>query len=278
MDAPHDLASLLRRLSAALGPLWRAALALQPPEALLGGLVIGVAFLYASVGFGGGSGYLAVMSLFDIPARIAASTALSLNVIVAGVAFINYERHGHFRARLLWPFALASIPAAFVGGVLPLGQLAYQLLLNAVLLYVALRLLLTNDASLFRRPVQAPSWPVALASGAVLGLLSGMLGIGGGIFLSPLIVLAGWGEPKQAAASSAGFILLNSLSGLAGRALGGGLEFGSSGVLLLVLGAAGGLAGSFLGARYLSGRAVRRLLGVILLVAVARFLWSWLGG
>lgn len=249
----------------------------QAPAPLLAGLVLLVAFLYASVGFGGATGYLAVMSFFAISPPVAASTALTLNVVVAGIAFTNYTLHGHLQARLLWPFLLASIPAAFLGGTLRLEQVTYQVLLNVVLLYVAARMLFSNHLSRPDRVLKPPSWLLALASGAALGLLSGMLGIGGGIFLSPLILLAGWGAPKQAAASSAGFILLNSLSGLAGRAWSGALEFGQFGGWLVILGVIGGIAGSTLGARFLSGLAVRRLLGVVLLIAVARFVAAALG-
>lgn len=234
-----------------------------------------VAFLYASVGFGGGSGYLAVMSFFDIPAEITASTALSLNVIVAGVALVNFSRRGHLQPRLLWPFVITSIPFAFIGGTIPLQQGTYQVLLNVVLALVALRLLFSRPNENPGQLPQIPSNPLALFAGALLGLLSGMLGLGGGIFLSPVILLADWGTPQQAAASSAGFILLNSISGLLGRALAGSLQFGQYGGLLLILGIVGGLAGSFVGARYLSGAVIRKLLGIVLLVAVVRFLISW---
>jgi len=243
----------------------------------LGGLVFSIAFLYASVGFGGASGYLAVMSLFEVPAPIAASTALSLNVVVAGAAFANYARHGHLRQRLLWPFVFTSIPAAFLGGTLNIGQLTYQILLNAVLFYLGLRLLFADNQGPSGRPLKTPSWSLALTSGVILGLLSGMLGIGGGIFLSPLILLAGWGDTKQAAASSAGFILLNSVGGLAGRAWSGTLQYGPLGGILILLGLAGGLAGSYLGVRYLSRQTIRRILGVVMLIAVAWFLVGWLG-
>jgi uncharacterized membrane protein YfcA len=246
------------------------------PMPLLGGFVLIIAFLYASVGFGGASGYLAVMSLFEIPASIAASTALSLNVVVAGTAFVNYSRKGHLRPRLLWPFVLTSIPAAFLGGTFHLEQLTYQILLNTILFYLGLRLLFAKDQGLSRKPLKIPSWSLALISGVSLGLLSGMLGIGGGVFLSPLILLAGWGDTKQAAASSAGFILLNSISGLAGRASSGTLEYGSLGGILLLLGLVGGLAGSYLGVHYLSHQAIRRILGLVMLIAVVWFLIGWL--
>jgi uncharacterized protein len=252
-------------------------LALSTSMPFLAGLVLIIAFLYASVGFGGATGYLAVMSLFDIPSTIAASTALSLNVIVSGIAFVNYTRYGHLQVNLLWPFLITSIPAAFVGGTLQVGQVSYQVLLNLVLLYVALRMLLGNSKMTFSQYANPPIWLVAILVGAVLGLLSGILGVGGGIFLAPIILLSGWGSPKHAAASSAGFIFFNSIAGLTGRAWSGTLQFGEHGPLLIVLGIVGGIAGSYLGARHLPGQVIRRLLGLVLLIAVTRFLIVWLG-
>ena len=257
--------------------LYLSAFVVPPTFPHMVGLVFLVAFLYASVGFGGASGYLAVMSFFDIPAAIAASTALSLNVIVSGIAFFNYTRFGHLQVKLLWPFLIGSIPAAFIGGTLQVSQIIYQILLNLVLLFVALRLLWGNSRNTLEGGVTPPSWIVALLSGVILGLLSGVLGVGGGIFLSPLILITGWGLPKHAAASSSGFIFTNSIAALAGRAWGGTLHFGEFGPILIVFGIMGGLAGSYLGARFYSGQMIHRLLGVILLIAVARFLFVWLG-
>jgi len=255
--------------------------------------VLSIAFLYASVGFGGASGYLAAMSLFAIPPQTMASTALTLNILVSSIAFIAYYRARHFVPRLLWPFLLTSIPAAFVGGYIRVETNTYLLLLYLALSYVAFRMLFFRGSARGGRHklsrsfgVGAASPPVrsnseelpgsfslvaALFSGALIGLLSGIIGIGGGIFLSPLIVLAGWGTPKQAAASAAAFVLINSVSGLAGRLWGGNLDLGLLGLSLLPLGVLGALGGSQLGARYLSGEALRRLLGVVLLIAVLRF-------
>jgi uncharacterized protein len=244
---------------------------------LLAGVVFLIAFLYASVGFGGATGYLAVMSFFDIPSTIAASTALSLNVIVSGIAFVNFARYRHLHINLLWPFLVTSIPAAFIGGTLQVGQVAYQVLLNLVLFIVALRMLLGDSKISYSQNANPPIWQVAILVGAILGLLSGILGIGGGVFLAPIILLAGWGSPKHAAASSAGFIFLNSIAGLTGRAWGGTLQFGEYGPVLIVLGILGGLVGSYIGARHLPGQMIRRLLGVVLLIAVTRFLFVWLG-
>ncbi|MFO3796527.1 MAG: sulfite exporter TauE/SafE family protein, partial [Anaerolineales bacterium] len=173
-------------------------------------LIFVVALVYSSAGFGGASGYLLVMGFFHAPPQVMSSMALILNVIVSTISFWNYFRAGHFRPRLLLPFLATSIPAAFVGGMVTLEEQRYFMLLYAVLTYLALRMLffpVTSERADWKaRPF--PLW-VALVSGALIGLLSGVVGIGGGIFLSPLIILAGWGSSKQAVASSAAFIAIN---------------------------------------------------------------------
>jgi len=245
------------------------------PSPLLAVLVTAVAFLYASVGFGGASGYLTVMSQFGIDPALMASTTLILNIVVASIAFINYTRAGALRWGLLRPFLLTSVPAAFLGGYFKLHADVYLFLLYAILTYVMLRMLFTRP-----EPQAGPDnlrpFPVwlALTCGAGIGLLSGMVGIGGGIFLSPLIILARWGTPKQAAATAAGFIVLNSISGLIGRVLGGNFVLGAFGAALLPVGIIGALAGSYLGARRFSGLWTRRILGVVLLTAIINF---WVG-
>lgn len=240
--------------------------------------VTAIAFLYASVGFGGATGYLAVMSQFEIEPDLMASTALILNVIVAGISFVNFRQAGHLNRRLTLPFVSASIPAAFLGGAIKLAPGAYFILLYSVLTYVMLRMLFAcNDRKVeadgFRPP---PLW-LALACGGAIGLLSGLVGIGGGILLSPIIILARWGNPKQASSTAAAFILLNSISGLLGRFIGGNFMFGELGVWLLPAGILGALAGSYLGARRFSGLWTRRTLGVVLLIAVVRFWVGYLG-
>jgi uncharacterized protein len=244
------------------------------PSPLLAALVTGIAFLYASIGFGGATGYLAVMSLYGIAPNIMASSALGLNVIVAGISFSSYARAGHFRRDLSLPFLLTSVPAAFIGGYFKVQDDIYFLLLYALLTYGTFNMLVARHQAEETDNLHAfPRWQ-AMVSGAVIGLLSGVVGIGGGIFLSPLIILAGWGTPKQAAATSAAFIVLNSLSGLAGRLTGGNLVFGWFGAALIPLGVLGGLAGSYLGARYFPGVWLRRILGIVLLIAVGNY---WLG-
>lgn len=235
-------------------------------------LVFIVAALYSSAGFGGASGYLIVMNLFGVPANIMASTALLLNIFVSSISFINYYKAGHFRSELLLPFLITSIPAAFLGGRIELSSQTYSILLYGVLTYLAVRMVffptITEAPDWTSRPI--PVW-AALASGAGIGLLSGILGIGGGIFLSPLIILMGWGNSKQAAASAGGFIAINSLSGLIARTTNGTFEIGEFGIPMLIIGLLGALIGGSLGAVHFSSAGVRRALGIILSIAVGTF-------
>ena len=235
-------------------------------------LVFFIATLYSSAGFGGASGYLTAMSFFNIPGNVMASTALVLNILVSSVSFSSYNRAGYLKPKLLIPFLITSVPASFIGGYIKVSELTYTTLLYIVLTYLALRMLL------FRTPTEADDWiarPIsfwmALLSGAIIGLLSGMLGMGGGIFLSPLILVMQWGTSKEAASSASGFIAINSISGLIGRVLGGSLQFGQFGLWLLPAGLLGALIGSRLGATRFSGAGVRRVLGVILTIAVGTY-------
>ncbi|HSJ89631.1 MAG TPA: sulfite exporter TauE/SafE family protein [Anaerolineales bacterium] len=239
---------------------------------LLTTLVFIIATLYASAGFGGASGYLTAMSFFDIPVNVMASTALVLNTLVSSISLINYKRAGHLKQSLLVPFLVTSVPAAFIGGYMKISEQAYTTLLYVMLTYLAVRMVF------FRTQTESETWishrlplRAALITGAVIGLLSGMLGIGGGIFLSPLILLMQWGTSKQAAASAGGFIAINSVSGLIGRVASGTLAFGHFGWWLLPAGLLGALIGSQLGALKFSNTGVRRTLGIILTIAVSTY-------
>ncbi|MBI4234562.1 MAG: sulfite exporter TauE/SafE family protein [Chloroflexi bacterium] len=236
-------------------------------------LVFLVASLYSSVGHGGASGYLAVLSLFAFTPREMASAALLLNILVAGTAFLAFWRAGHFSSRLTWPFLLASVPGAFLGGLARASPVVYAYLLAAVLVFAAVRLFVAPRAQEAPVEIKAPSLAVGLPIGGGIGALSGVVGVGGGIFLSPLILLLRWADPKATAASSALFIVVNSVSGLLGRWVGGTIELGLLALLLLPA-FAGGLLGSYLGARWFSGVVLRRLLGVALLAAAAKLLLS----
>ena len=229
-----------------------------------------VALLYSSVGQGGGSGYLAVLSLLAIRPEQMATTALTLNLVVAGIGLIAFLRAGHFSGRLTWPFVTASVPAAFLGGLTRVSAHAYAVLLAFALIVAAWRLLME-----WRREelvsVKPPMLAVALPVGGAIGWLSGVVGVGGGIFLSPLCLLRRWADVKQTAATSACFILVNSAAGLAGRLVHGTFEGGGLWPLLLAA-CAGGVIGSRLGANHFSGRAPKRVLAAVLLVAALKLL------
>ena len=230
-----------------------------------------IAFLYASVGFGGATGYLAVMSFYGFPSQVMASTALVLNILVAGTSFISYYRAGHLRRDLLFPFLISSVPAAFIGGNLNVTEHLYTILLYSILTFVAIRLVFFSKSQEETRlliPV-APGWAFALGLG--IGFLSGMVGIGGGIFLSPIIIFARWGSSKQASAVAAAFIVLNSISGLLGRVFGGTFALDTFSLYLLPLGVGGALVGSYFGAQRLSGTNLRRMLGLVMSIVVTNF-------
>ena len=236
-----------------------------------------IAFLYASVGFGGATGYLVVMTLFGVEPQVMASTALMLNVIVASISFLTYFRAGFLRRELLFPFIITSIPAAFIGGSFKLSDQTYFIILYAVLTFVAIRLLFFSRKQDDSRPLRSVPFWLALLIGAVIGLLSGMVGIGGGIFLSPIILYARWGDSKQAATGAAAFIVLNSVSGLFGRFLGGTIVLDTFSLSLLPLGILGALGGSWLGAQRFTDLNLRRVLGAVMSFAVSNFwltLWK----
>ncbi|MSQ22677.1 MAG: sulfite exporter TauE/SafE family protein [Dehalococcoidia bacterium] len=238
---------------------------------MLSPLILVVAFLYSSVGHGGASGYLAVMLLFlaALAPREMSATALILNLLVAGLASLAYWRAGHFRVRLLLPFLITSIPTAFLGGRLLVPATTYAFVLSGALAFAAVRLFLPASASAgATRPVLLG---LAIPIGAGIGLLSGIVGVGGGIFLSPLLLLFRWADPKQTAATSATFIWINSLSGLLGRLSAGTLATGPL-AIMVVPAFLGGLLGSQLGARRFSGLTIRRILAFALVIAAGKLL------
>lgn len=239
---------------------------MSPEALLLAALFFAAAVLYASVGHAGASAYVAAMALLGTTPDVMRPTALILNLFVASVVVVRFARAGHLPSRSLLPLVVGSIPSAFVGGSIDLPAEIYRPLVAAVLLVGAWRLASTNvgpDAGDRGVPVVA-----GVASGAAIGILAGLTGTGGGIFLTPLLVLAGWAAPRDAAGLSGAFILANSASGLAGLAIGGVTIPGALPVWIVAV-VAGGLIGSWLGAVRYSILGLRRVLaGVLVLGAL----------
>lgn len=240
----------------------------DPATLLLAFLILLAAMLYASVGHGGASAYLAVMALFGVAPAVMKPTALVLNILVATIGTVLFYRTGSFSWRTFWPFALGSVPFAFLGGVLTLPVAWYRPVVGLVLLYAAWRLWPRGVPSLPERTLPRG---LALGLGMGIGFLSGLTGVGGGIFLSPLLLLARWANPRQTAGVSAAFILVNSLAGLVGHlsetaALPAVLPWWAAAAM------AGGLPGALWGSRRLPPAMLRRLLAVVLVVAGLKML------
>src|SRR5689334_14193389 len=235
--------------------------------ALLAAGMLVAAFAYASVGHGDASAYIAAMALAGVAPQEMRPIALVLNILVSSLATYKFWRAGHFRWRLFWPFAAVSIPLAYVGGAITLPGHAYTIMVGVVLIYAAWQLWLSGRAGDEMRVPREPPLAAAMASGAAMGLLSGLTGVGGGIFLSPLLLMLGWAGTKQTSAVAAPFILVNSIAGLAAIAMTKSAALpGYVGVLLPAV-----LVGGWLGAEYGSKRfanpVVRRVLAVVLALA-----------
>lgn len=230
------------------------------------------ALLYSSVGHGGATIYLAILTLAGYAAHDITTTVLVLNILAAAIGFVMFGLAGHLRWRLLWPFLLASVPFAYLGGRTPLSNATTSLLLGLVLLAAALRFLMISRPPGFQ--LRLEGWrffAVALPLGAVLGFLAGATGIGGGIFLSPILFAIGWASLKEAGAVASAFIVLNSLAGLAAKLPRSPLDTHLLLPLTAVV-AMGALVGSFAGARRLPPRALQAMLGAVLLAASAKSL------
>ena len=244
---------------------------MTPEELLLAALFFAAALLYSSVGHAGASAYLAAMALVGVPVAIMRPTALVLNLFVASIVTVRFARAGHMPWRSLVPLAIGSIPAAYIGGSIDLPGELYRLLVAAVLVVAAWRLATTPLTADDQDHPGVP-WLAGIASGATIGLLAGLTGTGGGIFLTPLLVLTGWTGTRDAAGLSGSFILVTSIAGLAGLQ-GGGLVLAPGLPLWIAAVLAGGLIGSWLGATRYSVLSLRRALALVLVLAAAKLVF-----
>jgi len=233
---------------------------------LLAAAILAVALLYSSVGQAGATGYIAVMSLFSLAPEEIKPVALVLNILVAAIGTRQFLRAGHFSRSLFWPFALPSVPMAFLGGYFNLPTEVFELLVGSLLLLSAALLFIRPPAEREPRP---PRRSIAVGVGATLGLLAGLTATGGGVLLTPLLIFMHWAPTRTAAAVSAPFILLNSVA-----ALGGVVKATTSvptfALPLALAGVAGGVVGSYYGAERLPHTVIKRLLGTVLAIAGAK--------
>jgi uncharacterized membrane protein YfcA len=234
---------------------------------LLASAVLTAAFLYSAVGHGGASAYIAAMALAGIGPAEMRPVALQLNVLVSALATYKFCKAGHFRWGLFWPFAITSIPAAYLGGAITLPGNAYKVLVGLVLLYAAGQLWWSARKGEELRAARMIRIPLAMVIGAALGVLSGLTGVGGGIFLSPLLLLMGWAGTKQTSATSAPFILVNSLAGLAAGLVKNPVPPPDYAWWLMGAVLIGGWIGSEYGSRRFANPLIRQVLALVLAIA-----------
>jgi len=230
-----------------------------------------VAFLYASVGHGGASGYLALMAIFAISPAVMKPTALLLNLFVSSTSFIQFYRGSHFKWKTFWPFALASIPLSFVGGMIMIESSLYKKFLGILLLIPVVRFFFFRNTD--PKEFKPSNIPLSLAFGGLIGLLSGLIGIGGGIILSPILLLLKWTDQKQTAAISAAFIFVNSVAGLGGQLI-KGFEFNSYMLSYVVVAFAGGICGAYFGALKFRQNVLKNVLGCVLILAAYKLIFT----
>lgn len=232
-------------------------------------LMPAAAFLYSSVGHGGASSYIMLLTLFHFAPAEIRPFALALNILVSGVSFISYRRVCNFPVQLFLPLILFSVPAAFLGGAVSVDAVLYKKILGVLLIFPALRLfniIPVRKTILVDRKL----WMTA-AIGLSIGFVSGLIGIGGGIILSPVLLLLGWADVKETAAVSALFIFLNSISGLFGSGI-ADLAFQPQLQILMPFTLIGGVAGAYLGANKFNTPALKFLLASILIIAASKFI------
>ena len=223
-----------------------------------------ISFLYASIGHGGASGYLALMSLFSFSPLIMKPTALLLNIFVSGIAFYYYYKEGYFNKKLFLYFALASIPMSFLGGTLDIDATLYQNILAILLIFAVLKML--NVFGKESTKIKEIKIWQGIIVGSAIGFFSGLIGIGGGIILSPIILLFHWGKMKEASAVSALFIWVNSVAGLSGQ-ISSGVSVSSELFLMVIIALIGGIFGAYFGSKIINNHTLRYVLAFVLILA-----------
>jgi hypothetical protein len=223
-----------------------------------------ISFFYASVGHGGASGYLALMALFSFAPEVMKPTALLLNIFVAGISFYFFYKSGYFNKKLFLYFAVSSIPLAYFGGTLQIDASLYKKIL-AFFLVIAIIKMLGGFGKIKERKNEIKI-PLALLIGGVIGFFSGLIGIGGGIILTPVILLLHWGNVKEAAAVSALFIWVNSVAGLVGQ-IQQGVVLEKSMFYWVIIAILGGIVGGYYGSKMGSPKKLKLLLAVVLIIA-----------
>jgi uncharacterized membrane protein YfcA len=230
-----------------------------------------VALFYSSVGHGGASGYIAVLTILGVSTALVKPSALLLNIFVAGIAFYQYYRKGYFRWRLFYPFAVLSVPMAYLGSFVVLDETWYKRILGICLVLATARIIGVfnpkKEVLIRKMPV-----PMGIVIGAALGFVSGMIGIGGGIILSPVIVLFGWGSLKETSAVSALFIVVNSIAGILGL-LKQKIIWSPQILLWLLVAIAGGFIGSYVGSYKSSNTTLKNILAAVLFVASIKLIF-----
>jgi uncharacterized protein len=230
-----------------------------------------VSFLYASVGHGGASGYLALMALFSFAPEVMKPTALILNLFVAGISFFYYYRGGHFNKNLFIPFAITSIPLAFLGGTIDIDASIYKKILAILLVFAILKML--NVFGKEKEDIKKVKLWQGLVVGGIIGFFSGLIGIGGGIILTPIILLLHWGNMKEAAAVSALFIWVNSASGLVGQ-ISTGVYFEIETFVLVAVALIGGVLGGYYGSKKINNQKLRYILAFVLAIACFKLFFA----
>ena len=230
-----------------------------------------VAFMYSAVGHGGASGYLAMMALFGFVPEAMKPTALLLNLFVAAISFIHYAKTGHFNKKLFIIFAITSIPLAFLGGMIEVDASLYKKILAVLLLFAVLRML--NVFGKETNHIKEVKIWQGLSVGGAIGFFSGLIGIGGGIILSPVILLMKWGKMKEAAAVSALFIWVNSAAGMGGQ-LSSGVKIDSQAFILVGVAIVGGFLGGYLGSKKFNNKGLRYMLAVVLATASVKLFFA----